>query len=341
MSFANRPIVIATRGSALALAQANAVLDQCRQAFPRLIFELKIIKTTGDKLQTASVAAAGAGLPKGLFTKELELALLRQRADLAVHSLKDLPTDLPAGLKLGALCKRGDARDVLLYRNAESLRAQQARKAATEWTPGQDDRRGFTAPMTLEGFPAGAVIATSSTRRKAQVLARRADIKVVDIRGNVPTRLQKLAERAELDGLILAAAGLARLRFEIAADSQLKGDAVPEGLLATVLEPEVMLPCVGQGAIGIEVRENDERLATICARLNHYNTHQCVLAERAFLRTMGGGCQSPVAAHAEVVDEQIRLRAVSFREPTVRRGELRGDLCQPEPLGERLAAQLR
>jgi len=325
----------------LALAQAQAVLDLCRQAFPRLTFELKVVKTTGDKLQTASLAASGAALPKGLFTKELELALLRHRADLAVHSLKDLPTDLPAGLVLGAVGKRADARDVLLYRSADFLRAQSARAVVTERTPGQGERRGFGPRLGLDGFPAGAVIATSSTRRQAQVLAQRADLKVVEIRGNVPTRLLKLAERAELDGLVLAAAGLARLRFVITPDHQLQGDGVPEGLLATVLEPELMLPCVGQGAVGIEVRAQDERVAALCARLNHYHTHQCVLAERAFLRTMGGGCQSPVAAYAEVIEDQIHLRAVSYREPVVRCGEARGDLRQPEPLGEQLAAQLR
>src|SRR6266704_3612007 len=118
----DRPIIIATRGSALALAQANAVLTQCRTAFPRLVFELKIVNTTGDKLQTASLAQEGKTLPKGLFTKELEVALLKHRADLAVHSLKDLPVDLPAGLKLGAVGKRADARDVLIYRDAELLR---------------------------------------------------------------------------------------------------------------------------------------------------------------------------------------------------------------------------
>src|SRR3989475_5128568 len=136
-------ITIATRGSALALAQANLVLDQCRKAFPKLSFELKIIKTTGDKLQTASLAQEGKTLPKGLFTKELEVALLKHRADLAVHSLKDLPTELPAGLKLGAVGKRADVRDVLIYRDADYLRAAEADKSAAEWSPGQAARRGF------------------------------------------------------------------------------------------------------------------------------------------------------------------------------------------------------
>src|SRR5215510_12656152 len=140
-------IVIATRGSALALAQANQVLAQCRTAFPKLIFELKIIKTTGDKLQTASLAQEGKNLPKGLFTKELEVALLKHKADVAVHSLKDLPTELPAGLKLGAVGKRADVRDVLIYRDAAYVEAVEANQDSAEWTPGQSKPRGFTGKL--------------------------------------------------------------------------------------------------------------------------------------------------------------------------------------------------
>src|SRR2546422_7978894 len=156
-------ITIATRGSALALAQANMVLDQCRKAFPKLTFALNIIKTTGDRLQTASLAQEGKTLPKGLFTKELEVALLKHRADLAVHSLKDLPTELPAGLKLGAVGKRADVRDVLIYRHAAFLEAEKAKQHVLEWTPGQAARRGFSPKMALTGFPSGATVATSST----------------------------------------------------------------------------------------------------------------------------------------------------------------------------------
>ena len=168
---AERPIAIATRGSALALAQANMILAQCRAAFPRLQFELKIIKTTGDKLQTASWSREGKTLPKGLFTKELEVALLKHRADLAVHSLKDLPTELPAGLKLGAVAKRADVRDVLIYRDEVYLKAAEADQASPEWSPGQSARRGFPPHLTIGQLPAGAVVATSSTRRRAQMLA--------------------------------------------------------------------------------------------------------------------------------------------------------------------------
>src|SRR5437867_849052 len=335
-----KPMTIATRGSALALAQANLVFDQCRAAFPKLKFEIKILKTTGDKLQRASLASPAPSLPKGLFTKELEVALLKHQADLAVHSLKDLPAELPAGLKLGAVSKRADARDVLIYRDAEFLKARAESAEHAEWVPGQDQQRGFKPKMTLKDFPPGITIATSSPRRRAQLLMHRPDFKVVEIRGNVVTRLHKLAERAEFDALVLAAAGLARLTFNVTAAGPLKGDAVPEGLLAIILQPDVMLPCVGQGALGIEVRENDERMATICDRLNHYNTDQCVAAERAFLKAMGGGCQSPVAAYAEVVGERIRVQGVSFQGETVARGEVRGALKDAVALGAQLSAEL-
>src|SRR5215470_13220565 len=159
-----RPLFIATRGSALALAQANMVLAQCRSAFPKLAFELKIIKTTGDKLQTASMAQEGTSLPKGLFTKELEVALLESKADLAVHSLKDLPTELPQGLKLGAVGKRADVRDVLIYRDAAYSRSG-------ELAAKDPERRGFKPGIGIQELPAGAVVATSSTRRRAQLLA--------------------------------------------------------------------------------------------------------------------------------------------------------------------------
>jgi len=334
-------ITIATRGSALALAQANLVLDQCRRAFPKLSFELKIIKTTGDKLQTASLAQEGKTLPKGLFTKELEIALIKRRADLAVHSLKDLPTDLPAGLKLGAVAKRADVRDVLIYRDAEYLRAAEADKNSVEWSPGQSARRGFGPQLQIKELPPSSVIATSSTRRRAQLLAQNHRLEVPDIRGNVVTRLTKLAERAELDGIVLALAGITRLNFRISPEGKLEGDAVPDGLRAMILEPEVMLPCVGQGALGIEIREDDERISTICERLNHFNTLQCVTAERAFLAAMGGGCQSPVAAYAEAVGDQVRMRVLSFVNGSVHMAEGHRPIKEPVELGQQLASELK
>jgi hydroxymethylbilane synthase len=345
-----RPITICTRGSALALAQANLIAAQCRETFPKLRFELKIIKTTGDKLQTASLAKKSESLPKGLFTKELEVALVKGHADLAVHSLKDLPTDLPAGLLLAATPKRADVRDVLIYRDAEFIKTRAAgfisqpstlNPQPVDWVPGQDVLRGFKPHTTLKDFPAKATIATSSTRRKEQLLAARPDLNVVEIRGNVTTRMQKVAERGELDATVLALAGLTRLNFSVTPEGKLEGDAVPDGLLATVLDVDVMLPCVGQGAIGIEIRADDERIAKICERLNHFNTFQCVTAERAFLRAMGGGCQSPVAAYAEIIGSRMEMHAVSFRDGPARRGKGKRPVAEAAALGEQLAAELK
>src|SRR5436190_157896 len=191
------PLFIATRGSALALAQANMVLAQCRAAFPKFQFELKIIKTTGDKLQTASLAQEGKTLPKGLFTKELEVALLNRQADLAVHSLKDLPTELPTDLKLGAVGKRADVRDVLIYRTDASHRFGEMHVSSAQSATGQSVRRGFKPDLQIQDLPAGTVIATSSTRRRAQLLAINSGLRVPDIRGNVLTRIQKVAEKSE------------------------------------------------------------------------------------------------------------------------------------------------
>jgi len=312
-----KPVIIATRGSALALTQANLIFDACREVFPRLAFEVKIIKTTGDKFQTASLSQAGDSLPKGLFTKELEVALVRQKADLAVHSLKDLPTELPAGLKLGAVTKREDVRDVLIYK----------------------DEAGFLGPISQ--LKEGGMVATSSTRRQAQLSAARPDLQLAEIRGNVPTRLEKLADDDQMDGTILAAAGLNRLNFGISGEGFLEGDAVPDGLLAATLDTDTMLPCVGQGAIGLEIREEDGRIEKIVGRLNHFNTMASVTAERSFLKAMGGGCQSPVGAHAVVEDSKIRMQVVSFLNDTVQRAEQTGDLREPILLGEAVADQLR
>ena len=311
-----RPIIIATRGSALALAQANHVFDECRRLFPRLTFEIKIIKTTGDKIQSASLAQAGQSLPKGLFTKELEVALLRNKADLAVHSLKDVPTELPGGLSIGAVLKRADTRDVLVYkRHAENNGA-------------------------LSQLAKTALVATSSSRRHEQLRAARPDLQVQEIRGNVVTRLEKLAGNEEMAATVLAAAGLGRLNFNIE-DGLLVGDAVPEGIRAEMLGSEVMLPCAGQAAIGIEVRAEDERIDSICSRLDHFNSRQAVRAERALLAAMGGGCSSPLGTLATVEGEHMTLQAVSFLGNEVQRAEAKGDVREPETLGEEVACQLR
>jgi len=330
----SKTIFIATRGSALALAQANMILGQCRAASPQQSFDLKIIKTTGDKLQTASLA--GAELPKGLFTKEIEEALLQNEADLAVHSLKDLPTELPRGLKLGAVTQRADVRDVLVYRDLEFM------VNATDSTkPVLQTKRGYRPKLTIRALPQGATVATSSTRRAAQVLEQRPDLKIVPIRGNVGTRLKKIAEQPDLDATILAAAGLERLGFRITSAGQLEGADIPEGLGATALSVSEMLPCAGQAAIGIEIRENDPLLEALCAKLNDAETLACVTAERAFLSAMGGGCHLAVAAYAQLIGSELVMRGVSFLDSQPRRGEAKAKADDSDKLGAQLAASLR
>lgn len=306
-------IHIATRGSALALAQANRVLADCRAAFPDRTFELQIIKTTGDKLQTASLANPDAKLPKGLFTKELEVALLEGTADLAVHSLKDLPTELPDGLLLGAVTQREDPRDVLILR-------QPAR--------------------SLNDLPSGAVVASSSTRRQAQLKLLRPDLKCVEIRGNVGTRLRKLAGSADFHATMLAAAGMNRLGYVLAGDGTLSGPDVPAGICAAPLDASDMIPAVGQAAVGLEIRAGDTWLQSLCDRLNDAGTWCAVTAERAFLRAMGGGCQSPVAAHAVLRDGKLHLRAVSFQTGLCNLGAGSGEPAQAEQIGRSVAAQI-
>jgi hydroxymethylbilane synthase len=238
--------------------------------------------------------------------------------------LKDLPTDLPAGLMLAATPKREDVRDVIIYRDTSDPK-----------------KRGFKAKITLKDFPKGATIATSSTRRQQSMLAARPDLKIVEIRGNVATRMKKVADNKDIDATILALAGITRLKFKIKADGTLSGDDVPAGLLASVLSLEEMLPCVGQAAIGIETRTNDERIAKICAKLNHADTFHAVTAERAFLRGMGGGCQSPVGAYAEIDGTRITMKAISFRDEVVKRSAGKRPIIEAAALGEQIAAELK
>jgi hydroxymethylbilane synthase len=220
--------------------------------------ELMTIKTQGDKILDTPLAQIGS---KGLFTKEIEEALLDGRVDLAVHSMKDLPTDLPVGLKLSAIMKREDPRDVFISREGRNL----------------------------EDLEAGARIGTSSLRRKAFLLNRLPHLEVISIRGNVDTRLRKM-ETENLAGVMLAAAGILRMGF---------GDRV-----TAFLQPDSMIPAIGQGALAIETRAEDHRTTDVVASLNHDDTAQCVQVERAFLRRMGGGCQVPMAAHC-VIDRGL------------------------------------
>ncbi|MCE9507289.1 MAG: hydroxymethylbilane synthase [Alphaproteobacteria bacterium] len=257
---------IGTRGSPLALAQTELLIAQLRGKHPALrepgAVEIVKIVTTGDKIQDRALSEVGG---KGLFTKEIEEALLDGAIDCAVHSMKDMPTQLPLGLSIPCLLPREDVRDAFF-----SLKAE-----------------------TLDSLPPGAVIGTSSLRRQAIILARRPDLKTTVLRGNVGTRLKKLEEGA-VDATILAVAGLNRLG--------------QSHLIKNILEPEVMLPAVAQGAVGIEVRENDARVKALLSAVHCNITELRVTAERAFLEVMDGSCKTPLAALLGVPDPQHRAR---------------------------------
>ena len=255
-------LAIGTRGSQLALWQAEFVKSQLKRCFPDLEISLRTIKTTGDTIQDRSLV----GLGKGIFTKEIENALLTGEIDLAVHSLKDLPTELPDGLCIAAVLKREDPRDVLITATG----------------------------LPLEDLLGGAKIGTTSPRRKAQLLHLRPNLRIVDVRGNIDTRLRKLQE-TDLDGIVLAAAGIKRL-------------LEPE-IITQYFDTERMVPAVGQGALAVEAREGDNRIKTLLAPLNDPETVAEITAERTVLESLGGGCQVPVGAHATHIDDKLSLIA--------------------------------
>jgi hydroxymethylbilane synthase len=295
------PVLLGTRGSPLALAQAEIVRGLLQRAHPALAVQLAIIKTSGDMFHNLSLAAGGG---KGLFTREIEDQLARGAIQVAVHSMKDLPTTLPDGLMLAATPPREDVRDVLIAKHAASP----------------------------DELPDGARVATSSIRRRAQLLARRPDLRVEEIRGNVETRLRKLRQTDALEALVLAAAGLNRLRL---------WDGLGE-LRVTTLEVEVMVPAVGQGAIACETRADDAATRGLLAAINDADTLARVEAERAFLRALGGGCQVPYAAHATVEGDRLLLVGATF-DPDgadARRTSAVGERANPRELGERAAREV-
>jgi hydroxymethylbilane synthase len=257
-------LVVGSRGSALALVQAGWVAARLREAHPGLEVAIEKIATTGDRIHDVPLSKIG---DKGLFTKELETALSDGRIDLAVHSAKDVQTALPEGLVIAAFTRRADVRDAFVGMSG---------------TPESPSR-----PSGLSDLPRGAVVGSSSLRRRSQLLGLRPDLRLVDLRGNVQTRLRKLADEG-LDGTVLAAAGLARLG---------RSD-----LVAFVFGLEEMLPAVGQGALAVETRAGDERVAALVACLDHEPTTLAVRAERALLAALEGGCQIPIGAHAELRD---------------------------------------
>ena len=286
-------LVIGSRGSRLALWQAQWVRDEL--ARHGRAADIEIIKTTGDRITDVSLAKVGT---KGLFTKEIEEALLAGRVDLAVHSLKDLPTELPAGLRLAAVPRREDPRDVLVSR---------------------DGRR-------LGELPAGTRVGTSSLRRAAQLRHSRSNLKVEPVRGNLDTRLRKL-EEGQFAALVLAAAGLRRLGWE--------------ARITEYLEPEVMCPAIGQGALGIEARADDAATLDALARLNDRAAGLETAAERALLAGLGGGCQVPFGGFARLQpDGRLLLRGVVASPDGSRLFRAASESNDPEELGARLAQQL-
>ena len=252
---------IGTRGSKLALYQAYRVKEELEIHFPNLVFEIAIIKTKGDKILDVPLSKIG---DKGLFTKDLEIAMFNNEIDMAVHSLKDLPTSFPEGAKLGAVLKRGDVRDALISNNNRKI----------------------------SDLTSADVIATSSLRRKAQLLRINKDFKIVEIRGNVNTRIRKMQE-GYCDVMVMAAAGLQRLEM---------GEFISE-----LIDPEVMIPACSQGAIAIEIRENDSFIEEILSKINDNETLITTNAERAFLKTLEGGCQIPVGSYTTIKNQEFHI----------------------------------
>jgi hydroxymethylbilane synthase len=288
---------IGTRGSPMAMVQSGRVRDRLAASHPGIAVELVAIRTTGDRVQTRLLAEIGG---KGLFTKEIEEALLRRDIDIAVHSLKDMETVVPPGLAIGCILARDDPRDALV-------------------SPGSAE---------LAALPAGARIGTASLRRRAQLLRRRGDLRIVPIRGNVNTRLNKLAA-GEADALVLALSGLERLDMA--------------GLASEILPTDVMLPAVGQGALAIECRDDDDRVRPLLLPLHDAATAACVIAERAMLAALDGSCRTPIAGLASLAGDRLSLEGLLLAPDgqAERRGRIDGAIGDAAALGAALGAELR
>jgi hydroxymethylbilane synthase len=291
-----RSIRIGTRGSALALQQTQVVVDLLKAAWPDLTVDVVEIRTIGDRIQDVPLAKIG---DKGLFVKEIEEALLDGRIDWAVHSVKDLPSQLPEGLSVGMIAERVDPRDALVARHR----------------------------LRLTTLPEKALIGTSSLRRRAQLLHWRPDLTIVPIRGNVDTRLRKL-ETEGLDGIVVAVAGLLRMGWE--------------ARISDIVPPEICLPAVGQGALGVEMRRDDQDAHTLFQPLTSLVMQAAVSAERSFLAYLEGGCQVPIAAWATVGEDELRLRGMisDLDGLALLHDERRGAIQRPEQLGRELAEAL-
>ena len=289
---ADNVVRIATRKSPLALWQAEFVRDRLTACHPGLTVELLGMTTQGDKILDSPLAKIGG---KGLFVKELEQGILEGRADIAVHSIKDVPAEFPPGLELAVICEREDPRDAFVSNHYR----------------------------TLDELPAGARVGTSSLRRQCQLRAARPDLRIIDLRGNVNTRLGKL-DNGDYDAIILAAAGLIRLEMQ--------------NRITATLATDLSLPAVGQGAVGIECRTADTRIHTLLAPLNHADTAARVSAERAMNHRLGGGCQVPIAGHATLNGEQLTLRGLVGRPDGSE--TIRGEICGPRADAATLGATL-
>lgn len=287
---------IATRRSPLALWQAEYVRSCLIAIHPNIKVELVKMVTQGDKILDTPLAKVGG---KGLFVKELEIGMLQGQADIAVHSMKDVPVEFPEGLHLGVICEREDPRDAFVSNEYPDIKT----------------------------LPQGAIVGTSSLRRQCQLRAWRPDLQIKDLRGNVNTRLSKL-DQSEYHAIILASAGLKRLGFE--------------ERIRQYLDTSISLPAVGQGAVGIECRADDDRINELIAPLNHEETRICVMAERAMNERLEGGCQVPIAGYAELAYGQIKMRGLVGRPDgkQVVRGNIEGSIKAATQLGISLADDL-
>jgi len=280
----------------LALWQSAWVKGQLQSRLPGLTIDLRIIKTKGDKILDSPLSTIG---DQGLFTREIERALLAGEIDLAIHSLKDLPTGIPNGLAIGAIPARSDVRDVFISKRYGSL----------------------------EELPTGAIIATGSLRRKAQLLHYRPDLRIVDVRGNLETRLKKL-DGSNWDGMILARAGIERLGLS--------------ERIRQVIPTEIILPAVGQGALAVEIREDDSDLQRIVRAVHDDDTAACALAERSFLKFLEGGCQVPIAAYARIESDRLELEGMiaTLNGKRLLRDRLGAEKSKAEEVGIRLGRRL-
>ncbi len=291
-----RQIIVGSRGSKLALIQTNWVISELKKLNPELEFKIEKISTKGDKRTDAPLSRLGG---VGLFTKELEVALIKGKIDLAVHSTKDVPTEIPKELTIGATPKREDPHDVLISNNN----------------------------TTLEKLPDNARIGTSSLRRKAQLLAFRPDFKILDLRGNLDTRLQKL-EIEDLDAIIVAYAGLRRMDYK--------------GQISQIIPFDIMLPAVGQGSLCIEIREDDSKTNKLVLGIDDRQTRASVEAERALLAKLQGGCQIPIGAYAEIKKNDLHVEAVICTldgDHTIR-DRHSGPVSQASKIGDTLAQRM-